>query len=186
MRADKGAVRGLSHTGLVSEENVRLVREGYEAFSREGEEAILEYLDPEIEVSPIEQVPGRRTYRGHDGFLQYLADTRDVFGQFGSEATQFDDPGGQRRGSHPLLRRGTRKRGAGGGDRLHRLDRARRQGDQLARLPRSRRGAGRGFGVLRPEREFELPGSSQGLALVEPGHANAEQAHGARRVEVAQ
>ena len=67
---------------------MRLVRQGYEAFSLGGEEAILEYLDPDIEVSPIEEVPGRRSYRGHDGFRQYLADTRQVFGQFGWEATE--------------------------------------------------------------------------------------------------
>jgi ketosteroid isomerase-like protein len=83
----------LGDTRLVSEENVQLIREGYESFSREGEEAILEYLDPEFEVAPIEEAPGGRTYRGHDGFRQYLADTREIWGQFGWEATELIDQG---------------------------------------------------------------------------------------------
>jgi ketosteroid isomerase-like protein len=77
----------------MSAENVQLVREGYEAFSLHGEDAILEYLHPDCEVTPAQEVPGSRTYRGHDGFRQYLADTRDVFGEFGWEATELIDVG---------------------------------------------------------------------------------------------
>ncbi len=72
----------------MSAENVEIVREGYEAFRREGEEAIFGFLHPEVEVTPIEQAPGSRTYWGHDGFRQYLADTREIFGQFGWDATE--------------------------------------------------------------------------------------------------
>jgi ketosteroid isomerase-like protein len=36
---------------------------------------------------------GRRSYRGHEGFRQYLADTREVWGQFRWEATELVDAG---------------------------------------------------------------------------------------------
>jgi len=83
----------LGDTRLVSEENVQIVREGYEAFRRDGVEAILEFLDPEVEVTPFEEAPGGRSYRGHDGFRQYLSDTREIWGQFGWEATDLIDLG---------------------------------------------------------------------------------------------
>jgi ketosteroid isomerase-like protein len=78
----------------VSAQNVELIRKGYEAFSERGEEAIFEFLDPEIEVRPIDEPPvGLRSYRGHEGFRQYLADTREVWGSFGWEATELTDAG---------------------------------------------------------------------------------------------
>jgi ketosteroid isomerase-like protein len=83
----------LGDTRPVSEENVEIIREGYEAFSRDGVEAILEFLDPEVEVTPFEEAPGGRSYRGHDGFRQYLSDTREIWGQFGWEATDLIDLG---------------------------------------------------------------------------------------------
>src|SRR5205814_2668766 len=83
----------LGDTRLVSDENVQIIREGYEAFSRDGVEAILEFLDPEFEVTPFEEAPGGRSYRGHDGFRQYLSDTREIWGQFGWEATELIDLG---------------------------------------------------------------------------------------------
>jgi ketosteroid isomerase-like protein len=77
----------------MSADNVEVVRRGYEAFSRDGEEAIFEFLDPEVEVTPIQEAPGSRSYRGHDGFRQYLTDTREIFGQFSWEATELIDAG---------------------------------------------------------------------------------------------
>lgn len=77
----------------MSAENVELIRRGYEAFSREGEEAIFDFLDPEIEITPIVEAPGSRSYSGHDGFRQYLADTYEVWGRFGWEATELIDQG---------------------------------------------------------------------------------------------
>jgi uncharacterized protein len=78
----------------VSAENVDVIRRGYEAFQSGGEEAIFEFLDPEIEVRPIDEPPvGLRSYRGHQGFHDYLADTREVWGRFGWEATELIDAG---------------------------------------------------------------------------------------------
>jgi len=78
----------------VSAENVDFIRSGYEAFQSRGEDAIFEFLHPEIEVRPIDEPPvGQRSYSGHRGFHQYLADTREVWGHFGWEATELIDAG---------------------------------------------------------------------------------------------
>jgi ketosteroid isomerase-like protein len=77
----------------VSAENVELICRGYEAYDREGEEAIFEFLDREVEIIPIVEAPGSRSYRGHDGFRQYLADTHEVWARFGWEATELIDRG---------------------------------------------------------------------------------------------
>jgi ketosteroid isomerase-like protein len=77
----------------VSAKNVELVRRGYEAFRERGEGGIFEVLDPDIELRPIDEVPGGRSYSGHDGFRQYLAHTREVWGQFSWEATELIEAG---------------------------------------------------------------------------------------------
>ena len=78
----------------MSAEDVDFIRRGYEAFQTRGEQAIFEFLDSDIEVRPIEEPPvGLRSYRGHQGFHQYLADTREVWGRFGWEASELIDAG---------------------------------------------------------------------------------------------
>jgi ketosteroid isomerase-like protein len=87
-------VRLFGDTRRVSAENVEVIRRGYEAFQTRGEEAIFEFLDPEVEVRPIDEPPvGLRSYRGHEGFRRYLADTREVWGRFGWEAGELIDAG---------------------------------------------------------------------------------------------
>jgi ketosteroid isomerase-like protein len=53
--------------------NVDIVRRAYEAFNREGREAMLEFLDPEIEWDESE-LPARRpgVYHGHEGVARLL------------------------------------------------------------------------------------------------------------------
>jgi len=54
-----------------SEENVELVRRGFEAAMREDWEAALATLDPEVEIVDFD-IPDAGVYRGHDGFLAWL------------------------------------------------------------------------------------------------------------------
>jgi ketosteroid isomerase-like protein len=78
----------------VSAEDVDFIRRGYEAFQARGEEAIFEFLDPAIDVRPIDEPPvGLRSYSGHAGFRDYLEDSREVWGHFGWEATELIDAG---------------------------------------------------------------------------------------------
>lgn len=51
-----------------------IARRAYEAFNRGGVDAILEFLDPEIEWRMWEEFArGSRVYRGHDGVREVLA-----------------------------------------------------------------------------------------------------------------
>jgi len=77
----------------VSEENVDLVRRGHEALRTGGEETLFAFLDPDIDLSPIEELPGLESYHGHDGVRRYFRDTRDAFGTFGWEPLELVDLG---------------------------------------------------------------------------------------------
>jgi ketosteroid isomerase-like protein len=55
----------------MSQENVEIVRDGYEAFARGDVDAVLRGLDPAIEVDPPPEFPGEGSYHGHAGFLAY-------------------------------------------------------------------------------------------------------------------
>ncbi len=56
---------------MMSQENVELIRGGYEAFARGDVDAVLGRLDPEIELRPAPEFPGEDSYHGHAGFLAY-------------------------------------------------------------------------------------------------------------------
>lgn len=77
----------------MSTDNVELIRDGYEAFGRDGVDAILEFLDADIQVIPFDEAPGARSYQGHEGFRQYVADMREFFAGFGFEALELIDEG---------------------------------------------------------------------------------------------
>lgn len=77
----------------MSEANIELIRRGHQAFRDSGEEAIFEYLDPEVEVSPVEELPGAETGHGHEGFRRFFQTIRDAFGDFGWEPQEFVDLG---------------------------------------------------------------------------------------------
>ena len=73
----------------MSQENVDLIRRGHEAFRDGGEDAIFDYLDPEVELTPVDELPGVETYHGHDGVRRYFQTTREAFGDFGWEPQEF-------------------------------------------------------------------------------------------------
>jgi ketosteroid isomerase-like protein len=77
----------------MSEENVELVRRGHKAFRDSGEEAIFEYLDAEIDVTPVEELLDAETFHGHDGFRRFFQTMRDAFGDFGWDPQEFVDLG---------------------------------------------------------------------------------------------
>ncbi|HYU61174.1 MAG TPA: nuclear transport factor 2 family protein [Solirubrobacterales bacterium] len=57
----------------MSRDNVELMREGLEAFERDGVEALLDYIHPEFEVTtPPSLSVEPDTYRGHDGVRRYF------------------------------------------------------------------------------------------------------------------
>jgi ketosteroid isomerase-like protein len=51
-----------------------LRRELFDAYRQADVEWLLEHADPEVEITQIPELPGARTYRGRDGFLDALLD----------------------------------------------------------------------------------------------------------------
>jgi ketosteroid isomerase-like protein len=75
----------------MSQENVEIVAQSFEHFERTGE-PVLDGLDPEVEVHDHD-IPDAGTYRGHDGFLKWLADWSEAWGDFSMEAERWIDAG---------------------------------------------------------------------------------------------
>jgi uncharacterized protein len=73
----------------VSEFNVEFARRGYEAFNEGGVEAILNYLEPEIEWINLHPQPMAKTYRGHDGVREYFRQLFDLFDPVRLEPEEF-------------------------------------------------------------------------------------------------
>jgi ketosteroid isomerase-like protein len=77
----------------MSQENVEIVRRGHEAFREAGEEAIFEYLDADIDLTPVAELLDSETYHGHEGVRHYFQTMREAFGDFGWEPQEFVDLG---------------------------------------------------------------------------------------------
>jgi ketosteroid isomerase-like protein len=66
----------------MSQQDVNLARRGYEALARGDMEAVLELIDPDVEVevhTGRPDLPETETLRGHDGFLENLRLLDEVF-----------------------------------------------------------------------------------------------------------
>jgi ketosteroid isomerase-like protein len=77
----------------MSQENVEAVRQAFEHFLQTGE-AQLEFLDPEVEVYDHD-IPDAGTYRGHAGYLRWLADWGEAWDDFSMDAERWIDAGDQ-------------------------------------------------------------------------------------------
>ena len=63
----------------MSQRDIEILRESFEAFEREGVEALLAYIDPEFEVTVPPNVSVEPdTYRGHDGVRRYFESFYEV------------------------------------------------------------------------------------------------------------
>jgi ketosteroid isomerase-like protein len=75
----------------MSQENVQVVRQAFEAFERGDVSAMVKDVDPEAIATAEAGVPGQ--FRGPEGFLQSLAEWTEGFGQFKATAEEFTDAG---------------------------------------------------------------------------------------------
>lgn len=57
---------------MMSEENVELVRRGYEAYARRDFAAVFALLHPAVEIYQTESLPWGGTYRGHEGAREFF------------------------------------------------------------------------------------------------------------------
>jgi ketosteroid isomerase-like protein len=76
----------------MSQGNVEIVRRSLDAFSRQGPEAVLPFLDPAIVVVDPD-LPGGGRFEGHDGFLAFLGQVLDAFDEYRVEPEEIFDAG---------------------------------------------------------------------------------------------
>jgi ketosteroid isomerase-like protein len=79
----------------VSEENVELVRRLYEVVDDAGlEEAVIEFMHPDVEVVPALEGPEGSIIRGRDGVREFARRWMTTFEDFQVEPERFVDSGG--------------------------------------------------------------------------------------------
>jgi ketosteroid isomerase-like protein len=92
-------------------ENIEAIRAGVEAFRRGDFEAVLTLLDEDVEVYMPTELPNSGTYRGHDGYRQWVAQWLEAWEGFDLEIEQIE-PVGQ---THVVSRTHQTARGKGSG-----------------------------------------------------------------------
>jgi ketosteroid isomerase-like protein len=92
MESSRGVKRA---AGEVSDREVALVKEGYQAFERGDLEWILEHFATDILVEDRFESPDSATFHGHDGFLEYLQGWLSAWESFRMEPDEFIVSGSQ-------------------------------------------------------------------------------------------
>jgi ketosteroid isomerase-like protein len=83
----------------MSQENVAIVRQGYEALNRGDVDAALALFDPDVEVHLAQEAGNvlgldfEPVYRGVDGFLQFLGRLSEAFEDFRWVPEEYFDAG---------------------------------------------------------------------------------------------
>ena len=96
----------------MSQENVEVVRELYEAFNRGELDAYLWMLDPDFVWQGPQEIPDLAgTYRGAEGVRRYLSELMQVFNDYRMVPEEFIDAGGEQ--VLVLAREGGRGKGSG-------------------------------------------------------------------------
>src|SRR5687767_7422198 len=75
----------------MSEENLEIVRGMFEAFSRGDMPAMLELFGPSVVFTPIPDTPDVQSFHGHEGLLQGIAQTTDIWDDFSAELREMRD-----------------------------------------------------------------------------------------------
>jgi uncharacterized protein len=74
----------------MAEDNVELVREGFEALREGDPEALMPFVHPEFEVTTPPQLAAEPdTYRGHDGIRRYFESFYEAMDRVSFEAKEF-------------------------------------------------------------------------------------------------
>jgi ketosteroid isomerase-like protein len=77
----------------MSNENVEIVRRGYERFNEGDIEGFLELCDPELEFRDLPDLPGSGVFVGHDALRGWWAQLYDAFDELRFDADEFIDAG---------------------------------------------------------------------------------------------
>jgi ketosteroid isomerase-like protein len=78
----------------MSEENVEMAHRFYDAFNRRDFDALLAFMDPEVEfASRFMEMEGDPYYRGHDGVREWWRTLLAIFPDFSVEVLEVRDLG---------------------------------------------------------------------------------------------
>jgi ketosteroid isomerase-like protein len=77
----------------MSEGNVETLRAGFDAFNRGDEEAWIAAYHDDAELADLEGMPDARTYHGHEGGRQWLANVRSAMDGLCFEPRSFREEG---------------------------------------------------------------------------------------------
>ena len=75
----------------MSQENVDIVRHAFAAVNRGDRATAIRYLHPEIVIDATRRVFNPTTYVGMQGIQQWIADTDEVWEQFGLDVSEYID-----------------------------------------------------------------------------------------------
>ncbi len=75
------------------EENVARVRTGIEAFNRGDVKGVLQFLDEDVEIFSSPELANPGTYRGHDGYQQWLGNWLEVWDGFEADVERVEPVG---------------------------------------------------------------------------------------------
>ena len=73
----------------MADQNVEIIKSAIEAYNRRDVPAVLEQLDPEVELLPIRAVLEGMVYRGHEGFKKFMEDMAEEWEEFHPEPEEF-------------------------------------------------------------------------------------------------
>lgn len=82
--------------GGMAQDDVDLVRSGYEDFYRGDFEALLAKVDPNVVTERLPPLPDPGLYHGREGILKALAEWTEDFDDFDMRAEELIDAGGGR------------------------------------------------------------------------------------------
>jgi ketosteroid isomerase-like protein len=77
----------------MSQENVERLRAAFDAYNREGPEAIIDLLDPDVEWIADRSDMGRVTYRGVEGVRRSFEELYEGFDKLGMEVDELIEAG---------------------------------------------------------------------------------------------
>ena len=78
----------------MASENLRTIKDGFEAFNAEGVDGILPFIHPEFEATtPPELASEPDTYRGHDGVRRWFDSFYEVMDEIRWEPHEFHEVG---------------------------------------------------------------------------------------------
>jgi ketosteroid isomerase-like protein len=90
----------------MSQENVEIVRRGYEAFNGRDIEGMIDTVDPHARWDLSERVFNPAVYEGHDGIRRFIEEIDEVWDHLRLEPLKFIDAGDKVVVSHLVRGRG--------------------------------------------------------------------------------